>query len=117
MPEHIKIIITPRSLPAAALSLLQLELGTPPSVLASKIAEGTPILDECPRHHSVDDFIKSTARLVHELNNMGIEYKAWINDQPVTPLHLRGVLSRQSRIQQKLHGPPEGGRHYSLEDD
>ncbi len=116
MPEHIKIIIAPQPISAAALTLLQLELGTPLSVLQSRIADGTPILDETPRHHAVDDFLKSTARLVHTLDNLGVEYRAWINDQSVTPVHLRGVLSRQHRIQQKLH-PHEGHSHPDLGDD
>ncbi len=117
MPEHIKIVLNSRKLPAAAVTLLQFELHTPVSALETKIAAGEPILDAMPHRHSLDDFIKSSAALVRLLDNLGIEYSAWINDNPVTPQHLRGVLSRQHRIQQKMHGDSHDRIRPDLGDD
>lgn len=117
MPEHFKISLLPQPVPASALLRLQSELGMPLGTLEAKIAAGEPILDHQPPHHRVEDFLKSTASLVHALDNLGLTYAAWHNGEPVPPHHLRSMLTHKLHIAQSSHDGEKRHTHRSLEED
>lgn len=117
MPEHIKITLLPQPLSTSTLLRLQSELRTPLSVLEAKIAAGEPILDHQPPHHRLEEFLKSTAALVHTLDVLGLLYAAWHNGDPVPPNHLRTMLTHKLHIAQSLHDGEKRHTHRSLEED
>lgn len=118
MPEHIKIILPPEpQLSPSALLRLQGEMGTPISTIQSKITAGEPIFDRIPPAHTQDSFFKAAISLVHTLDGIGLEYHAWLNDSPVTPQHLRSVLTHKLHVLQTLRGPKGPRSRPLLEDD
>lgn len=117
MPEHIKIILPSAPLPSSALTRIQNELGVSLSLLQSKVDAGEPILDMQPPHSRQEDFIKSTLRLIHVLDDLGIDYLAWHNGEPSTPQHLRSLLSHKLHVRQNLRGPKERRSRSSSDED